>query len=143
MDYGANAGATWESPYVPVWQGTLGAMLLADAGDGEGALRAAHEAAEYEASLPVDFGPPHAFKPARELEAELLLDQRRAEDAMRAFEMALARTPNRILSLAGYAGAAVAAGRTDLATQAYGKLAHLLRNADAGMKEGREAKAWR
>ncbi|MCH7563722.1 MAG: hypothetical protein IH968_07850 [Gemmatimonadetes bacterium] len=143
MDYGANAGATWESPYVPVWQGTLGAMLLADAGDGEGALRAAHEAAEYEASLPVDFGPPIAFKPARELEAELLLDQGRAEDAMRAFEMALARTPNRILSLAGYAGAAVAAGRTDLATRAYGKLAHLLRNADAGMKEGREAKAWR
>ena len=133
-----NGGGT-ESPYAPVWQGTLNAMLLADAGHREDALLAAKTAADYEASLPVDFGPPRAFKPARELEGEMLLDLGRGEDALTAFEMALARTPNRILSLAGYARAAVAAGRTEMAADAYRRLAKLLPGADAEMAEAREA----
>lgn len=137
-----NGGNAETDPYIPVWQGTLHAMLLADAGDREGALHAAKNAADYEASLPVDFGPPVAFKPARELEGEILLDLGRGEDAMTAFHMALARTPNRILSLAGYARAAVAAGRMDIATNAYRRLAELLRSADEEMAEAREARAF-
>jgi tetratricopeptide (TPR) repeat protein len=131
--------AGWESPYVPVWEGTLNALLLAEAGDAEGALLAAKGAADYEASLPVDFGPPIAFKPARELEGEILLAQGRAAEALKAFEMALARTPNRILSLAGYAQAVVAAGRKGDAATAYNELAELLAGADAEMPEAREA----
>jgi tetratricopeptide (TPR) repeat protein len=141
-DEGGSAETAWQSPYVPVWQGTLNAMLLADAGDGEGALRAAKAAAEYEAALPVDFGPPIAFKPARELEGEILLELGRAEDALTAFQTALARTPNRILSLAGYARAAVVADRMDIATNAYRRLADLLTQADADMPEAREARAF-
>ncbi len=141
-DNGGSAETAWESPYVSVWQGTLHAMLLADAGDREGALHAAKNAADYEASLPVDFGPPNAFKPARELEGEILLDLGRGEDAMIVFEMALARTPNRILSLAGYARAAVAAGRMEIAADAYRSLAELLQGADAGMAEAREARGY-
>ncbi len=141
-DNGGSAETAWESPYVPVWQGTLHAMLLADAGHREDALLAAKMAADYEASLPVDFGPPNAFKPARELEGEILLDLGRGEDAMIVFEMALARTPNRILSLAGYARAAVAAGRREIATNAYRQLAKLLRGADEEMAEAREARAF-
>ncbi len=102
----------------------------------------AQNAADYEASLPVDFGPPIAFKPARELEGEILLDLGRGEDALTAFEAALARTPNRILSLAGYARAAVAAGRMEIATNAYRRLAELLRGADVEMAEAREAGAF-
>jgi predicted Zn-dependent protease len=90
----------------------------------------------------VDFGPPIAFKPARELEGELLLAQGRANDAVTAFQMALARTPNRILSLAGFAHAAVAAGRNDLALNAYSHLADLLEQADPDMLEAREARAF-
>ena len=141
-DKGANAEDEWESPYVPVWQGTLKAMLLADAGDGNAALVAATKAADYEASLPVDFGPPIAFKPARELEGDILLAQGRAEEALTAFQMSLARTPNRILSLAGYARAAVAADRMDVATNAYRTLANLLTGADADLAEASEAKAF-
>ncbi len=141
-DNGGSAEATWESPYVPVWQGTLHALLLADAGDAEGALRAAKAAVDYEASLPVDFGPPIAFKPAHELVGELLFEMGRAEDAVTAFDMALARTPNRILSLAGYARAAAAAGRTDVATNAYRLLAKLLTGADPEMAEARETGAF-
>jgi tetratricopeptide (TPR) repeat protein len=140
QDNGGSAEATWESPYVPVWQGTLHALLLADAGDRESALLAAKKAADYEASLPVDFGPPVAFKPARERQGEILLDMGRAEDALSVFEMALARTPNRILSLAGYAKAAATAGRMDIATNAYRLLADLLTGADADMAEARMAR---
>ena len=59
-----------------------------------------------------------------------------------AFQMALSRTPNRILSLAGYARAAVAAGRADLAGNAYRTLADLLAGADSGLAEAHEAKAF-
>jgi tetratricopeptide (TPR) repeat protein len=142
VERGAKAEDEWESPYVPVWQGTLEALLLADAGEGEEALTAAAEAADYEASLPVDFGPPIAFKPARELEGEILLELGRAEDAMTAFEMALARTPNRVLSLAGYARAAVAAEQPEVASEAYAALAELLTLADDDMPEAREARAF-
>ncbi len=141
-DKGGSVETAWESPYVPVWKGTLHALLLADAGDREGALLAAKNAADYEASLPVDFGPPIAFKPARELEGEILLDLGRGEDALTAFETALVRTPNRILGLVGYARAAVAAGRVEIATNAYRRLAELLRGADAEMAEAREAGAF-
>jgi predicted Zn-dependent protease len=90
----------------------------------------------------VDFGPPNAFKPARELEGEILLDLGRGEEAMTVFEMALARTPNRILSLAGYARAAVVAGRMEIAADAYRSLAQLLQGADAEMAEAREARGY-
>jgi len=141
-DNGSNAEDEWESPYVPVWEGTLNAMLLADAGDADAALLAAKNAADYEASLPVDFGPPMAFKPARELEGEILLAHGRPEQALMAFQMALARTPNRILSLAGYARAAAAAGRADLAGNAYRTIADLLIGADVDLAEAKEAKAF-
>ncbi len=137
-----DAAQAWQSPYLQVWQGTLEALVLADAGDMDGALAAATGAAEYEESLPVDFGPPIAFKPARELEGEILLEMGRADEAMSAFETQLGRTPNRILALAGYARSAAAADRSEVATSAYRLLADLLVNADADMPEAREARAF-
>ena len=115
---------------------------MAKAGDADAALPAAKNAVDYEASLPVAFGPPMAFKPARELEGEILLAHGRPEQALMAFQMALARTPNRILSLAGYARAAAAAGRADLAGNAYRTLADLLIGADVDLAEAKEAKAF-
>ncbi len=142
QDRGGSAETAWESPYVPVWQGTLDALLLMDAGQGQEALAAARKAADYEASLPVDFGPPIAFKPARELEGEILLDLDRASDAMAAFKLQLGRTPNRILTLAGYGRAAVAADEPAVALDTYRLLNELLANADADVPEAREARAY-
>jgi tetratricopeptide (TPR) repeat protein len=139
---GGSAGTEWEGPYVPVWQGTINALLLADAGDAEAALHAAQTAADYEASLPVDFGPPIAFKPARELEGELLLEQDRAAEAVTAFQTQLARTPDRVASVAGLARAAAKAGRTGLAAITYRTLSNLLSAADADLPEAREARSF-
>lgn len=142
VERGDEVPRTYVSPYVPVWQGTLEAMLLADAGDLPAAIQAARGAADYEASLPVDFGPPIALKPARELEAELLLASGRGAEAMSAFQRQLGRTPNRVVALGGFARASVAAGRADLAERAYRTLAHLLSGADATQPERVEANAF-
>jgi tetratricopeptide (TPR) repeat protein len=130
----------WVSPYIPVWTGTLSALMHAHAGEPELALEAATRAAEHEASLPVDFGPPIAFKPARELEGEILLHLHRPDQALGAFQTQLGRTPNRILTVAGYARAAVAAGRQEVALDAYRLLYELLMHADGDMPEAVEAK---
>ena len=142
MEKGDEAPRNFVTPYVPVWQGTLEAMLLADADDLDAAIEVARRAADYEASLPIDFGPPIALKPARELEGELLLENGQAAEAMAAFQRQLGRTPNRIVTLGGFARASVAAGRTDLAERAYRSLAELLSQADADQPELAEANAF-
>jgi tetratricopeptide (TPR) repeat protein len=110
-------------PYVPVWHGTLRSVVAAAEGDLTRAVEAAHEAAEIEAALPEDFGPPIALKPARELEADLLLRAGRADEALSAYRLALARTPRRAPALAGFAAAAQAAGQEALARSAREELA--------------------
>lgn len=139
---GDGAPRNYVTPYVPVWRGTLEAMLLADAGDLDAAIQTARRAADYEASLPVDFGPPIALKPARELEGELLLEDGRVGEAVTAFKRQLGRTPNRILTLGGLARASVAAGQVDLAERTYRLLVNLLSQADADQPELVEAKAF-
>jgi len=96
----------WVSPYAPIWRGTLTAYVRRAEGDLDAALVAAREAAEYEASLPVDFGPPVAYKPARELEADVLRDMGREVEALAAYRTALERTPNRRPALVGHAAVA-------------------------------------
>ncbi|MEJ2343086.1 MAG: type I DNA topoisomerase [Gemmatimonadales bacterium] len=142
LEKGEEAPRNFVTPYVPVWQGTLNAMLLADAGELDAAINAARRAADYEASLPIDFGPPIALKPARELEGELHLEHGQAAEAMSAFQRQLGRTPNRIVALGGFARASVAAGRADLAERAYRALAELLSQADANQPELVEANAF-
>lgn len=134
QEKGAGVAASYISPYIPVWQGTLEAFLLLDGEDTEGALAAARAAADFEAALPIDFGPPIAAKPARELEGEILLELGRAEDAMAAFSQALGRTPNRLPSLVGYAKAAELAGHSAAARDARAQLNSLLGSADAEVK---------
>ncbi len=134
QEKGAGVAASYISPYIPVWQGTLEAFLLLDGEDTEGALAAARAAADFEAALPIDFGPPIAAKPARELEGEILLELGRAEDAMAAFSQALGRTPNRLPSLVGYAKAADLAGHSAAARDARAQLDALLGSADAEVK---------
>lgn len=139
---GGDVEPSYLSPYVPVWRGTLEALVHMDQGDGDIALEAAKRAADYEASLPVDFGPPNAFKPARELEGDLLLELGRPADALTAYGLALERTPNRMLALLGYARAAEAAGRTAVAADAYAALAELLSGADPDLSVAGEARAY-
>jgi len=78
--------------------------------------------------------------PLRELYAELLLEMGEPVAALSEFEAALKQTPNRYRTFLGVARAANAAGDRQKASEYYGKLAELAKNADTERPETREAK---
>jgi predicted negative regulator of RcsB-dependent stress response len=59
------------------------------------------EAAEWEAAIPAEFGPPLVEKPTRELLGDVLLRLGRKAEAAAAYEAALIATPGRRLSVRG------------------------------------------
>lgn len=79
-------------------------------GEREAAIDLARKAAEAEASMPFEFGPPFIEKPAYELLGELLLEAGRVAEARAAFETALDRTPNRAAVWTGLKAATAASG---------------------------------
>jgi tetratricopeptide (TPR) repeat protein len=80
--------------------------------------------------------------PLRELYAELLLETGQPAAALRDFESALEQTPNRYRTLLGIARAANAAGDRQKASEYYGKLMNLAKNADTERPETGEARAF-
>jgi tetratricopeptide (TPR) repeat protein len=80
--------------------------------------------------------------PLRELYAELLLETGQPADALREFETALEQTPNRYRTFLGIARAANATGDRQKASEYYGKLVELAKNADTERPETREAKQY-
>jgi tetratricopeptide (TPR) repeat protein len=100
------------------------ALLLAD-GKADQAIAALRQAAEEEAALPLEFGPPEIVKPSFELLGEALLAQGRAAEAVRAFTRALELAPGRVLSLRGLARAAEQAGDRALADRTRDRLARV------------------
>jgi len=80
--------------------------------------------------------------PLRELYAELLLETGEPAAAIKEFETALEQTPNRYRTFLGLARAANAAGDRQKASEYYGKLVNLAKNADTERPETGEAKAF-
>jgi tetratricopeptide (TPR) repeat protein len=78
--------------------------------------------------------------PLRELFAELLLEMGQPAAALSEFEAALNQTPNRYRAFLGIARAANAAGDRQKASEYFGKLVDLAKNADTERQEIREAK---
>jgi tetratricopeptide (TPR) repeat protein len=78
--------------------------------------------------------------PLRELYAELLLETGEPAGALSEFETALKQTPNRYRTILGIARAANAAGDRQKASEYYGKVVELAKNADTERPETREAR---
>ncbi len=78
--------------------------------------------------------------PLRELFAELLLETGQPAAALSEFEAGLHQTPNRYRAFLGIARAANAAGDRQKASEYYGKLVDLAKNADTDRQDIREAK---
>jgi tetratricopeptide (TPR) repeat protein len=78
--------------------------------------------------------------PFRELLGELLLEMGQPVAALKEFETALKQTPNRYRALLGIARAANGASDRQKASEYYGKLVELAKNADTERQETREAK---
>ncbi len=78
--------------------------------------------------------------PLRELYAELLLETGEPAAALSEFETALKQTPNRYRTILGIARAANAVGDRQKASEYYGKVVELAKNADTERPETREAR---
>lgn len=114
-------------------QGLAGMLALLE-GDWDNAIEHVQAAAEREAVLPYEFGPPNIVKPMYELLGEVLAAADRSEEAARAFMVQLDRTPLRTASLLGLAKAQFAAGDRVAASEATDRLAAVWHNADAEVK---------
>jgi hypothetical protein len=91
-------------------QTELKAMQLLADGQGFEAIDRLIDAAAEEDKLPIGYGPPVPVKPSVELLGEVYLRLGRPVNAMRAFQVALLRYPNRAASLVGLSEAAKLAG---------------------------------
>ena len=100
------------------------------------------EAVAIDRDLPPPLGPPRPIKPAPELFGEILLELGRPGEAAAEFERALARWPNRSLSLLGRARAAAALGDRESARRHYQQFLVNWRRADPGLPELPEARSF-
>jgi tetratricopeptide (TPR) repeat protein len=124
-----------------VMERELAALIAVSAGRDAEAIARMQEATALERELPPPLGPPRPIKPAPELFGEILLELKRPRDAAAEFKLALARWPNRSLSLLGLGRASAALGDRESAAQAYKRLLANWRNADPGLPELKEARS--
>lgn len=122
----------------------LGASAVALHAEGrdEEAVKLALAAAELEDSLDKHPATPAAVLPARELQADLLLELGNPAAALAAYERSLAANPHRFRSLLGIARAAKLAGDPAKARDAYQRLLELASAADSDRLELAEARAF-
>lgn len=117
-----HASSTAEQPRTRIMIMELEALTALDQGSGDRALAILREAADLEASLPFEFGPPASLKPPHEMLGEVALALGDYDTALDAFQTALSFTPERTPSLAGVVEAASALQQTALATDAQSRL---------------------
>ena len=118
----AGDGSGYAAGSLPVAALELESLLLLDAGQDEEALKKLKQATRLEEQMAFRGGPPLPVKPSHELLGEVLLQMGRPQEAVRAFKLALDRTPGRALSLIGLDRAARAAGEGDTAAWAQAEL---------------------
>jgi len=99
----------------------------------EQALGLLGQAASWADTLPAEFGPPDIVKPAHERMGEILLGLNRAAEAQQEFTHALALTPGRSRSLWGLGQAALKAGDSAAAAQAFAKLRENWKQGDSSL----------
>ncbi len=104
------------------------------------ALAILDRAAALQARMPKPIGRPFPVKDVNELYGELLLQLNRPREAIRWYDRALARTPNRSRALLGLARAYRNAGDATNAIAAYKRFLTNYRSADSGLPEVAEAR---
>lgn len=120
---------------VGIQRDSIDALIMAAAGDTNGALAQLERTAQSEDGLAKSVVQPGPLAPARERLGELLLSLGRNGEAEAAFEAVLRSNPNRFRSLAGAAAAAQAEGRAGVALARYRLLIRMAAEADAPRPE--------
>ena len=117
-----------EEKTIEILEQELDAAILFAEGKRKEAVDQLKKAADAEAALSFEFGPPEIVKPTHELLGEMLLQLNQPDQAQLFFETALERAPRRVLSLKGLATAAAAAGNDQIASRARNELKAISRN---------------
>ncbi len=120
---------------------SLRAELARRSGAGDSAIALLHRATALEDGMPAEFGPPAGVKPSHELLAGMLLEGRRAAEAVTEFQRALELGPGRSGALLGLARAARAAGQDAISSRAYASLAANWHDADRELAALAEVRA--
>jgi tetratricopeptide (TPR) repeat protein len=125
---------------VAIMEKELAALNQMAAGRPESALKLMGEATELEKEAPPPLGPPRPVKPSYELRGEMLLELDRPKEALREFQRALEKWPNRSLSLLGLARASARVGDRAGAQEHYRRLLANWSQADGDLPELEEAR---
>src|SRR5258705_9305742 len=120
----------------------VSAWIALKEGAGDQAMRFMRTAADNEDASVKHVAMENRLYPFRELLAELLLEAGQPAAALKEFETALKQTPNRFRAFSGAARAAESTGDRLKASEYFGKLIDLAKNADTERQEIREAKAY-
>jgi tetratricopeptide (TPR) repeat protein len=137
----ASNDAYW-STIVEAQRLTAAAWVAHSRGDEASAVQLARDAAALEETVekhPVTPGP---LLPARELEADLLMELGRPAEALASYEKTLEREPRRARALFGAARAAEQSGNDSKARTLYGELAELMSGADPDRPEPAAAREY-
>ena len=106
------------------------------------AIELMKQATALEEQGPAPSGPPPLIKPTHELFGEILLRARKPAEAAEQFRISLLRQPNRARSLLGAARAAAQSSNQPAALSAYTTLIEQWQQADTGLPELQEARAY-
>jgi tetratricopeptide (TPR) repeat protein len=120
----------------------VSAWVALKEGNREQAVRFMRAAAENEDNSLKHVAMENRLYPLRELYGDLLLDLGDANAALTEYETALKATPNRYRGIFGVARAANSSGDRAKATDYYGRLIDLAKNADVDRQEVQDAKAF-
>ena len=138
----AAQGNTYWSNQIEVQQLAVVAWATLAQGNRDDALKYMRGASDLEDSMEKHPVTPSPIVPARELLGDMLLELGQPADALKAFEAAAQREPNRLRGLYGSARAAALSGDRAKAKMYYSKLVALTEKSDGSRPELQQAKAY-
>jgi tetratricopeptide (TPR) repeat protein len=125
VDASAKRNNIYWSNQVEVQRREVAAWIAEKSGKSTEAIATMKSAAELEESMDKDAVTPGPVTPAREMLAELLLLEKRPQEALAEYEAVLRVAPNRFNALFGAASAADAAGNSAVADRYFRKLSEI------------------
>lgn len=118
-------GNTYWANQIEVQRREVAAWITYKSGKAEDAVVAMRSAAEFEESMDKNAVTPGAVTPSREMLAQLLMEQKRPQEALVEYEAVLKIAPNRFNAVYGAASAAEAGGNATVASQYFHKLTEI------------------
>lgn len=123
-------GSAYWAKQTTVQKQPVKAWILYSEGRTQAALALMQDAANAEDALDKHPVTPGAVLPARDLQADMLFNEKRFNEALAAYEATLEISPNRFYSLSGAGQAAAEAGRSADAYRHYNRLVEIAGDAD-------------